>query len=281
MRKRLAAALLLCHLTWGCGYARPRVQAVPHFSLLTYNVNFAGPRKDLAIRAIANADADVVCLQETTPEWELVVRDSAGAKYPFIHFRHEPGAGGMAVLSKWEMSAPVFHRAESGWFPACIMTVKTPAGAVQVVSVHLHPPVSERGSFASGYFTTRPMRRGEIEEIHALTRQPEVPSIFAGDFNESGGGGAVLFLSRRGYQDALRIYAPYASTWRWQVGPLPLRGQLDHVLYDRSLRCLDARVLREGASDHYPVLAAFRFRDTPAPATGRSSNSLASNAVAD
>ena len=267
------AAVIVCALVWGCASARPVADAAPDFSVLTYNVNFAAPRPDLAVRAIAEADADVVCLQETTPEWERVVREGLGKAYPYVRFHHEPAAGGMALLSKWDFEGLTFRRTQAGWFPACVLTVNTPAGPVRVVSVHLRPPVSDGGSFASGYFTTPPVRRSEIEEIHAAAADPAVPLVFVGDFNEGRGGAAVRYLSKRGYQSALRQYAPSASTWHWQYGPIPLRGHLDHVLYDPSLECLDARVLRQGASDHYPVLAAFRFRgargEQPADANGR------------
>ena len=256
------AAAFVCALLWGCTSAPPPADGAPDFSVLTYNVNFAAPRPDLAVRAIAEADADVVCLQETTPEWELAVRAGLGNADPYIRFRNEPAAGGMALLSKWELEGLTFRRTDAGWFPACIATVNTPAGPVRVVSVHLRPPVSERGSFASGYLTTPPVRRSEIEEIHAAAVNPDVPSVFVGDFNESRGGAAVRYLSKRGYRSALRQFSPSASTWHWQYGPIPLRGQLDHVLHEPSLECLDARVLRKGASDHYPVLAAFRFRGT-------------------
>jgi endonuclease/exonuclease/phosphatase (EEP) superfamily protein YafD len=261
------AAAVVCALVWGCASApppdaaAPRANALPDFSVLTYNVNFAAPRPELAVRAIKEADADVVCLQETTPEWERAVREGLGETYPYIRFRTEPGAAGMALLSKWELERITFRRTDAGWFPACIATVNTPAGTVRVVSVHLRPPVSDNGSFASGYFTTPPVRRNEIQEIHEAATDPAVPLVFVGDFNESRGGGAVRYLSTQGYRSALRQHSPQASTWHWQYGMIPLSGQLDHVLHDASLECLDARVLRRGASDHYPVLATFRFRD--------------------
>lgn len=271
----------------GCA-SRPAVAtgaqaAAPDFSIVTYNVNFAAPRPDLAVRAVADAGADVVCLQETTPQWEAALREGLGGQYPHMYFRHEPAAGGIALLSKWPVSPPEFHLATAGWFPACIATVRTPAGPVEVVGVHLRPPVSDRGSFVSGYFTTPPVRRAEIVEIHAAaTRRgrdresgPDgsgrgVPRVFVGDFNEGHGGRAIRFLRNRGYRDALRRHAPYASTWRWQAGPIPLRGQLDHILYSGSLECLDATVLRQGASDHYPVRAEFLVRAEATPRPVRS-----------
>src|SRR5688500_2289854 len=74
----------------------PAQSAPPDFSVLTYNVNFAAPRPDLAVRAVADAGADIVCLQETTPQWEAVMREGVGQLSPHMHFHHEPAAGGIA-----------------------------------------------------------------------------------------------------------------------------------------------------------------------------------------
>lgn len=103
---------------------------------------------------------------------------------------------------------------------------------------------------------TPPVRRAEIEEIHAaaMDRAAGVPLVIAGDFNESDGGSAIRWLTReQGYVDALRSFDHYTSTWHWQAGPLPLRGRLDHVAVGPGLRAVEARVLKEGMSDHYPV----------------------------
>ena len=261
----LCALLLLVfgYGATGCAPKAPTAQvAGPQFSVLTYNVNFAGPRPAEAVRAIADVDADVVCLQETNPAWEDAMRAAVGARYPHWHFHHAPAAGGVALLSKWPVSSLSFHQPNAGWFPACIATVDTPLGQVQFVGVHLHPPVSDRGSFVSGYFTTPPVRRMELEEVMdaadgARGAGDFVGRIVLGDFNEGDGGRAVRWLRSRGYRDALKAHQPNASTWHWQAGPLPLRGRLDHVLYQAPLHGADARVIRRGGSDHYPVVAVF------------------------
>jgi len=172
-----------------------------------------------------------------------------------------------------------FVQTQAGWFPACIATIDTPAGAVQFVSVHLHPPVSESGSVASGYFTTPRVRRSEIEELDALADAraqaqgiPDVPRVVLGDFNEESNRSAVRLLRDRGYRDPLEHFDPRTSTWHWQYGVLPLWGRLDHVLHTPALHCYDARVVRRGESDHFPVLAVFGKSDLHKP-DGRASSS--------
>ena len=252
--------LLIVALLAGCN-SKPMNPDRPHFRVLTYNVNFGVPNPDGAVRAIAEAGADVVCLQETNELWERHIRAALGSRYPHVHFRHGPVAAGMAMLSKWPVRSIDLVEPNDSWFPACVATAQTPVGDVQFVSVHLRPPVSDSGSHVSGYFETRPLRRAEIESICASARtlrgDPRTPVILLGDFNESDSGRAIRFLRQRGYRSATQQFDRYTSTWRWNVGPLPLRDRLDHILYSEALRCFNCKVVKAGDSDHLPVVATF------------------------
>src|SRR5436309_15916825 len=75
-RKRSIFSLVFCLiLVSGCHSTRPPETGVgPRFHILTYNVNWGGPRPDLAAEVIRASGADVVCLQETTPEWAQFLR---------------------------------------------------------------------------------------------------------------------------------------------------------------------------------------------------------------
>jgi len=141
-----------------------------------------------------------------------------------------------------------------------VLVTETPIGPVQVANVHLRPPLNEQGRASLvSYFRTGDIRRKEIREIHRDV-DPELPVLFAGDFNEHEKGDAVGLLRDLDFVDALSEFDRYTNTWEWNVGPsslCKLRNRYDHILYSPRLRCLQARVIRGGASDHYPVLAVF------------------------
>jgi endonuclease/exonuclease/phosphatase family metal-dependent hydrolase len=222
---------------------------------MTYNVNFGGAGMDQAVAAIANADADVVCLQETTPAWEQELRRALSGIYPHMEFRHSGGAGGQAFLSKHELQELAYVSETPGWFPGWIVRAKTPLGVVQVVNVHLRPPLSDRGSATpSAYLGTGSIRR---EEVRLLSEKMDdaTPTLMIGDFNENDSGKAVSWLRQHGFTDALRQFDGSANTWQWRTSVITLRGRYDHVLYSHGLTCADARVIRKGASDHFPVVA--------------------------
>ena len=249
----------------GCSHARRHDSVVdPHLKVLTYNVNYGMPGTELALKAIRAADADLVCLQETTPAWERFLRPRLEPEYPHIRFRHSAGAGGLAFFSKTRFKELSYMPSKAGWFPAWVVEVDTPIGLVQVLSVHLRPPVSDRGSVGVGpYISTRKVRLDETKEFYNHL-DPGRPILIVGDFNEGDYGPAVNWLEERGLRDALRQHHRYGNTWEWKTSAITLRWKLDHILHSPDLRCLDAYVIEEGASDHLPVVAVF----VPARAMG-------------
>ena len=234
----------------------------PHVTVMTYNVNFGLAGYAEALDLIAGADADLVLLQETTPEWETAIRARLGRRYPHMAFRHSETwpAGGLAVLGKRPFVDAELIPSPVGWFPGWRVVAETPIGPVQALNVHLRPPLSDPSSFAQGYFSTKQDRRAEIE-AYAARLDPGLPTIVCGDFNEDGGGRAVGFLAGRGLASALPELHPDADTWHWNTSLGPIREQLDHVVYDRArLEPLDVRVLEAGPSDHFPLVALFERR---------------------
>jgi endonuclease/exonuclease/phosphatase family metal-dependent hydrolase len=262
MRRQLiqflaGAALVVC--ASGCRSVRPTETAMgPHFTVLTYNVNWGGPRPDLAAEIIKNSGADIVCLQETTPEWAQFLRQSLGSEYSFTEFRDSRlrSGGGLGFLSKIPAHEVAYIPSDTGWFDGWIMAFDTTNGPVQVLNVHLHPPVSENGSWVSGYLTTRDDRLAEIERFFAK-RDPQRPTLVAGDFNDGEKSPAVEWLEKNKLANALPEFDHYSRTWEWKTSVITLSRRMDHILYSPELHCCSAQVLHAGASDHFPVQAVF------------------------
>jgi endonuclease/exonuclease/phosphatase (EEP) superfamily protein YafD len=244
---------------------RAPTPGVPHLRVLSYNVNFGLAGDPQGIAAIRRARADLAFLQETTPAWERALRRALGRRYPRMHFVHRPGAGGLAVLSRFAVREQQLIESPGGWFPAWRVVIDSPLGPLQVLQVHLRPPVSDGGSWVSGYFTTRGFRRREIAHF-CRELDPSLPTLVLGDFNEDEDGRAVRYLEQRRLRDALASFAPDTPTWRWRISIVELSQALDHILHSPELDPLEVRVLREGRSDHFPLLAVFQRSKAPSPA---------------
>jgi endonuclease/exonuclease/phosphatase family metal-dependent hydrolase len=259
---RALCALVLLLLCASClratRAARVPQRGEPTLTVLTYNVNY-GTAGDLStIEAIETAGADLVFLQETNKAWQRAAAQRLAARYPHQHWHHQPLAGGQAVLSKRPFAVRAVLPSPTRWFPALRVVAESPLGPLQILAVHLHPPITEDGSWVRGYFGTDAERRTEIKAFTAAL-EPGLPTLVLGDFNEGTGGTTMRWLEQRGLRTVLPEYAPAARTWRWLVGfgLFLLTAQFDHIVYDQSLEPLAARVLRAGRSDHLPVRAVF------------------------
>jgi endonuclease/exonuclease/phosphatase (EEP) superfamily protein YafD len=225
--------------------------------LMTYNLNYGLTGDTETLAAVRAGGAEIVLLQETTPEWETQLTAKLSKEFPHRAFRHCCGAGGLGVLSKHPFTeAEYIPPPGRGWFPAWRLLFDSPIGKLQVLSVHLRPQIGDSGGIVSGYFTTPSVRAAEIEEYFARL-DPELATIIAGDFNEQRGGRALDFLAEQGYRSALSEFRPAAKTWRWQTSFGRIQREFDHLVYGPGLRPLSAEVLEAGRSDHLPVVAVF------------------------
>jgi endonuclease/exonuclease/phosphatase family metal-dependent hydrolase len=247
-------AALLC----GCGTVRkPQIPTGTHFRIVTYNVNRGSDPREIA-EVIRGNGADVVCLQEAD-NFESGIRTALSREYPTIQFHNgdSRAGGGFGFLSKYPAREVAWVPSATGWFDAWIMAFETPLGPVQVLNAHLKPPISNRGSWVGGYFTTRVERLREMEHFFSYC-DPKIPIIVLGDFNDTPKSRAVRFLERKGLKNALPQFDRRTPTWYWRLRYVTLRRKMDHILYSSEMECASARVVVTGPSDHFPVEAVIQ-----------------------
>ncbi|HEX5057906.1 MAG TPA: endonuclease/exonuclease/phosphatase family protein, partial [Kofleriaceae bacterium] len=230
--------------------------------VMSYNVNFGVAGDPSTIDAIANAQPDVVFLQETNEVWQRALVARLGTSYPHQRFTHPETwpAGGMGLLSKYPVIALQHLDSVGGYFFAWRVVLDTKLGRIQVLNVHLRPPMSDGGSWVVGYWSTRSDRLREIEN-HIAALDPKLPTIILGDFNEEGDGRAVELLKDRGYGDALPQFVGKTRTWEWPVGSITLRFQLDHIMHDGYFVPVTGAIVEGGHSDHKAIWVDFERID--------------------
>ena len=228
----------------------------PVLRVMSYNVELSGHEHERTLDAIALGDADVVLLQEPTRVWEGRLQKRFADTYPHQRYHH-PGrpAGGFAILARVPIREDEVLPAAAGWFAAHRTVVDAPFGALQILHVHLRPAWD--GDWVTGFFTTPPIRRREIE-AYWRELDPTLPTIVAGDFNEEPDGKAIEFLTGKGLA---RVPTAGPKSWRYVRDSVEvLKLDIDHVMIDGNLSAKDARVLDAGASDHRPVVVTLAPR---------------------
>lgn len=227
-----------------------------NISVLTYNVNYSFINKKV-VSYLNKIDADVVCLQETNAEWEELIRKGVQDKYQHIEFRHSGRAGGLAILSKYPIIKIDYLKNKFGWFRAALIHIQKGTETIQLLSVHLRPPLSKKGWI--GLNTYAKAQEIHINELNYFMGNftPNLPTIILGDFNENDDGKAMQWLAKeKNYTDALRLFDKRTETWRFLI----LRGRYDHIAFNNKLNCIKARVYKLGRSDHFPVFANFELK---------------------
>lgn len=225
--------------------ANPEPAGGPTLSILTYNVNYE--RLDAAtVEAVRQAGADLVFLQEVTPAWQRALAELA---YSHREFRFHGVDGGMAVLSRSPFETVEWRPSPVAKFPAWCLRAETPLGRMDVLAVHLHPPVDENGLF-TGFFTTGDEREAEIRDhLSCFGRDTD---LAVGDFNE-GEGSAIGRVTALGMVDVASRFPPVRRTWEMIVGSTVLEGRPDHVFARAPLVPTRVEVLELGGSDHRPL----------------------------
>jgi len=236
----------------------PRV-GVPHFSLATFNVLFEASGDAATLEAIAQADADVVCLQELNEPWVAALARRYARAYPYRWFHAAGGSRGLGVMSRFPLEqGALLPPAPRGFHRALIAYAHTPLGRVQLLVVHLRSYRAGRGGLLASVTSVAEDHELELQAFTSQLRPG--PTLVAGDFNEGPDGRALRWLERRGFANALPAFHPGQPTWRGRSIAGQLDLGLDHILYDRSFEPLDARVVSAGHSDHLPVVAVLRSR---------------------
>ncbi len=224
--------------------------------VMTYNVNFGLAGDEDTLAALRAGQADLVVLEEVTPAWQRSLEDRVADRYPHRLYRAARAAGGLAVLSRWPLEDADFVASPAGWFPGWRVLASTPLGKLQLLALHLRPPLSDRRAAFGGFFSTARDRRAEIE-TYWKTIDPTLPVLALGDLNEDQSGSAVDFLRGHKLRDAL---PRDTMTWRWDTGAGRIQWQLDHILYDETFQLVSAEVVNAGRSDHLPVIARLRLK---------------------
>jgi endonuclease/exonuclease/phosphatase family metal-dependent hydrolase len=250
----LLAAGVFIHCAPSPRAPAPPPAGTPTLRVMTFNVNFGVSTAPENVAAIRDSGVDVVLLQETTAETEAVFRRELADLYPHMRFRECCRAGGLGILSRHPIVDEQWIDSQLGWFPAWRFVVDAPIGEVQLLDVHLRPPVSDSGSWVAGYVSTGPFRRQEIEAFWSNVRA-DLPTIVAGDFNENERGDAIDWLEARGFTSVLPMFEQSAVTWEWPLPLATLRARLDHIIVGPGLSAHAAAVIEAGRSDHFPVVA--------------------------
>lgn len=248
----VGAVLVAFHLAWVIPPLLRRqtipdaARRAPHVRVVTANLRYDNERKAQLAEQLLALDADVLLLQEVTPQWwDVLVAHGLVDRYPGRARALRRDAGGQAILSRRPLHD--VRTIDAGIWPVLTARVTVGGRSLRVVDMHPVPPYTN-------FQASRTMNRRILALLRSTLRSGDA-TIAAGDCNATQYNRFVQQVEGLGLRSVHEARGrPWATTWPNGMHPVPpLR--LDHVFYNRSVVGLRVREGDGTGSDHRPVIA--------------------------
>jgi len=229
-------------------YVVPKLQSSPvpdhAVKLMTVNVLYGNRDPDKLLATIAEADPDILILQEmsasnqrkTAALWDI---------YPYASDQFNGGSREVLVFSKIPFDSVQYIVGDKPWRSEAETKLTINGQAITVLGIHPKAPMSAN-RFAR--------RNAELSQISERVSTSTTPIIVAGDMNITPWTPIFRqFLRQAKLNDGRKRHG---FNFTWSPGSLPKMIPIDHVLY----RGVDIHSFTSGpdtGSDHLPVIVEF------------------------
>ena len=270
-----AATMAAFGLRWGHRYVRRTpsgytARSASDLTVMTFNT-LAWQREGRDLEAsIAQADPDIVGLQEIGPRAAAHLIEAFAGRFPHHFVTQSATSSGAAVLSRYPIQAAEAFRASphGHWWQR--MTIESPAGPITYLNIHTRIPYvrkTHRGirglKLPLEFHAER--RRDEVRKLVSLLEGVDGPLIVGGDFNMTERSPDHRLLSRR-LRDAYRAVGAGLGLSFPRRGAFPVAFpapwpmlRLDYVWHSEHFASAWAYRGDAGHSDHHPIVAGLRW----------------------
>ena len=236
----------------------------PVIRIGTYNVFTGTHNVPQTVRVIQQMNADVLTLQELSPEGSKLLDRALKRDYPYRYFFE-----GVAILSRFKLSHPRYEHSHRGINGFLFAEITSPGGRMQIASLHLDPlrvwtPREKWSLPLQLLWGQAGIHRAEVEQIIGAL-QPGLPTILAGDFN-SASHAAIKRMQMLGYTDTFAEVTPHPdriSTLHFELLGFHAGRRIDFILRDRSFKTIESQVLPGAPSDHDSVVSVLCWNREP------------------
>ena len=219
-------------------------------TVMTVNLFGANRRMDRLVGEIAEADPDILLLQEYNDRWHEALQSAVGDRYPHIATLPRRDFYGLAVYSKlrFEGAGPTFLYLAGLTVPCMKASVRIGRRPVTVFNVHLVPP--------KGVECFRQQGAQFADLLETIAAEPN-PVVLAGDFNFTARARFADRMRHRGLRTCHDL-AGWGRGATWPVDGFLRYGpgfRIDHVYLGPDLTCSSCRTGVGVGSDHRPIVA--------------------------
>lgn len=225
----------------------------PGVTLRVASVNLRyGQAEPAAVAELARRDADVLAVQELTPQLAQWLDEALGEDFPYCEVRPREGPAGVGLWSRHPLTDP--HDYDQFWLGLLTARLQVPGtGApTTVATTHMSAP------WPDPFDGWRADMTEMANTLRGIATQAPGPVIVAGDFNATTDMREFRRLLDAGYRDA----AEQAGAGLTRTHPadlaVPPVFAVDHILV-RDATATTVRTVAVDGSDHRALVAEVRI----------------------
>jgi endonuclease/exonuclease/phosphatase (EEP) superfamily protein YafD len=200
------------------------------------------------VHLLRQTKLDVVSVQETTPIWDKIFRDSLQQAYPNHCVISSMGLYGIGVYSKYPfIKCDTFY---SGAIPNIVVNLKSELYSKQnihIVSSYIAPPL-----YQSAY---KDMQK-QLKDISLYIKKLNGAIITVGDYNLPPTSGELgLFRFGTDLNDSRHGYRPVQGNGMISLFEVPI----DHLYYSKHFQCIDFQTINGFKGERIGITGVYQF----------------------
>lgn len=211
------------------------------FTVATANLLYRNRDRSGFTDWLASQPADLIVVQEVSPEWAGALAGQTG--YPYRKLFARSDAYGIGVLSRWPLLEVGARDLAGDGLPSLYGRIAVGGREIRFIGLHARWPVLPQ---------LAKQRDASLRAAAELACADSSPVVALGDLNLTPYSPEfAAFLRASGLRDAM-----HGGLWQptWQAGFWPLALRIDHVLVSPGLCVEHAEVGPDIGSDHRPVI---------------------------
>lgn len=221
--------------------------SAPKLKIALVNLSFAEDGYVETVNHIKSLDADIVAVQELTPDWQGFFRDSLLEAFPFRHQMVRIDPFGMGVFSKFE-----FCEIDT-FFYGDIPNLRTSITLNEEYPIHLIHSLSLPAINNSAY--ARVQSHFEVIQMYIDTIDGAV--ITLGDYNlPSWSSELQEFKFKADLNDSRRDVTPRSAEGSVSLFRIPN----DHIFYRDALSCTEFNVILNSSTSHLGICGTYQLK---------------------
>jgi endonuclease/exonuclease/phosphatase (EEP) superfamily protein YafD len=219
----------------------------PIVSVAHFNLSSGIGTPEGTLSAIKQTEADIISLQEVSPEWESFLNDSIACDYPYNCKVATADLHSSRFYSKFPfLSCDTFYAQGA---PNLVIGFPNMynEGKLYLISSYIEPPLFEQAY---------DKLKSQLDTIAAYVERLKSPVITLGDYNIHAFSYEIQkFRLKTVLQDSRRGYRPTRNDGRIALLEVPI----DHIFYSNHFTCIEFQTISGSQSERIGIKGLYQF----------------------